>query len=68
MDKEEILKKFFDIINAEDWEEDVVFTGVKEQAPTLLRDIIIPTPHPYFFIHLQVGMEYNPELGDDLYG
>tara|TARA_B100001559_G_C16272859_1_gene516896 strand:+ start:336 stop:542 length:207 start_codon:yes stop_codon:yes gene_type:complete len=61
-------KKFFDIINQEDWSEDV-FTGVKEQSNIVFSQFItIPTPHPHYFINLSFEYEFNPELGDDLYG
>jgi hypothetical protein len=66
---EEILNKFFDMINNEDWSEDV-FVGIKNSTPTAptTQYITIPTPHPHFFINLTFEYEYNPTLGDDLYG
>ena len=68
MDNEKILNKFFNIINAEDWSEDV-FVGTQENTkpPTTTQFITIPTPHPHFFINLTYEYEYNPTLGDDLY-
>tara|TARA_R100000742_G_C4210248_1_gene36831 strand:+ start:387 stop:599 length:213 start_codon:yes stop_codon:yes gene_type:complete len=65
---EEVLHKFYNIINSEDWDEDAFVSPVKEQPPVVFQSVLIPTPHPHYFIHLNVGMEYNPELGDDLYG
>ena len=55
------------MINNEDWSEDV-FVGIKDSTPTTTQYITIPTPHPHFFINLTFEYEYNPTLGDDLYG
>ena len=61
-------KKFFDIINQEDWSEDV-FTGVEDDANIVFKQFVtIPTPHPHYFINLSFEYEYNPRLGDDLFG
>ena len=64
----DINKTFFDMINQEDWSEDV-FTGTVEESSTVMKNFItIPTPHPHFFINLTFEYEYNPKLGDDLFG
>ena len=61
-------KRFFDIINQEDWSEDV-FTGVEDDANIVFKQFVtIPTPHPHYFINLSFEYEYNPRLGDDLFG
>jgi len=61
-------KKFFDIINQENWSEDV-FTGVEDNSNIVFKQFItIPTPHPHYFINLSFEYEYNPRLGDDLFG
>ena len=61
-------KKFFNIINQEDWSEDV-FTGVEDNTNIVFKQFItMPTPHPHYFINLSFEYEYNPKLGDDLYG
>ena len=61
-------RKFFDIINQEDWSEDV-FTGVEDNTNIVFKQFItMPTPHPHYFINLSFEYEYNPKLGDDLYG
>ena len=67
MDEQEILSKFFDIINSEDWNDDV-FTGIETDKILMTKYITIPTPHPHFFINLTFEYEYNPKLGDDLFG
>ncbi len=64
----DINKTFFDMINQEDWSEDV-FTGTEEEGSIVMKNFItIPTPHPHFFINLTFEYEYNPKLGDDLFG
>ncbi len=64
----DINKTFFDMINQEDWSEDV-FTGTEEEVSVVMKNFItIPTPHPHFFINLTFEYEYNPKLGDDLFG
>ena len=56
------------MINQEDWSEDV-FTGLEEDTSVVMKNYItIPTPHPHFFINLTFEYEYNPQLGDDLFG
>tara|TARA_R100001460_G_scaffold7968_5_gene20000 strand:+ start:323 stop:499 length:177 start_codon:yes stop_codon:yes gene_type:complete len=56
------------MINQEDWSEDV-FTGIEEDTSIVMKNYItIPTPHPHFFINLTFEYEYNPQLGDDLFG
>ena len=61
-------KRFFDIINQENWSEDV-FTGVEDNSNIVFKQFItIPTPHPHYFINLSFEYEYNPRLGDDLFG
>tara|TARA_R100001463_G_scaffold1131_2_gene4829 strand:+ start:8238 stop:8444 length:207 start_codon:yes stop_codon:yes gene_type:complete len=61
-------RKFFDIINQEDWSENV-FTGVEDNTNIVFKQFItMPTPHPHYFINLSFEYEYNPKLGDDLYG
>ena len=61
-------KRFFDIINQENWSEDV-FTGVEDDANIVYKQFVtIPTPHPHYFINLAFEYEYNPRLGDDLFG
>jgi hypothetical protein len=43
----DINKTFFDMINQEDWSEDV-FTGTVEESSTVMKNFItIPTPHPH---------------------
>tara|TARA_E500000318_G_scaffold68652_1_gene63488 strand:- start:16968 stop:17174 length:207 start_codon:yes stop_codon:yes gene_type:complete len=64
----DINKTFFDMINQEDWSEDV-YTGTEEEGGIVMKNFItIPTPHPHFFINLTFEYEYNPKLGDDLFG
>jgi len=64
----DINKTFFDMIKQEDWSEDV-FTGTEEEGSIVMKNFItIPTPHPHFFINLTFEYEYNPKLGDDLFG
>tara|TARA_B100000900_G_scaffold267875_1_gene228702 strand:- start:626 stop:832 length:207 start_codon:yes stop_codon:yes gene_type:complete len=64
----DINKTFYDMINQEDWSEDV-FTGIEEDTSIVMKNYItIPTPHPHFFINLTFEYEYNPQLGDDLFG
>lgn len=64
----DINKTFYDMINQEDWSEDV-FTGLEEDTSIVMKNYItIPTPHPHFFINLTFEYEYNPQLGDDLFG
>jgi|TARA_R100000353_G_scaffold60832_1_gene48098 hypothetical protein len=67
MDEQEILTKFFDIINCEDWNDDV-FTGIETEKVLMTQYITIPTPHPEIFINFAFSFEYNPDLGKDLYG
>lgn len=68
MDNNKVTNIFFDMINQEDWSEDV-FTGTKEDEEMVVSKqyITLPTPHPDFFIHLTFEYEYNPELGKDLW-
>lgn len=64
----DINKTFYDMINQEDWSEDV-FTGTEEDESIVMKNYItIPTPHPHFFINITFEYEYNPQLGDDLFG
>ena len=64
----DINKTFYDMINQENWSEDV-FTGIEEDTSIVMKNYItIPTPHPHFFINLTFEYEYNPQLGDDLFG
>lgn len=74
MDNNKVTNIFFDMINQEDWSEEV-FTGTKEDLTSLTQDDVVvakqfltlPTPHPHFFINLTFEYEYNPELGKDLW-
>lgn len=74
MDNNKVTNIFFDMINQEDWSEEV-FTGTKEDLTALTQDDVVvakqfltlPTPHPHFFINLTFEYEYNPELGKDLW-
>ncbi len=68
MDNNNITNIFFDMINQEDWSEDV-FTGTKEDEEMIVAKqyLTLPTPHPHFFINLTFEYEYNPELGKDLW-
>ena len=67
MDEQEVIAKFYNIINGEDWSEDV-FTGTDEGEIVMKNFITIPTPHTHFFINLTFEYEYNPRLGDDFFG
>lgn len=68
MDEQEIIAKFYNMINQEDWS-DEAYTGTdKLNSVVMSQFITLPTPHPHFFINLTFEYEYNPELGDDLYG
>jgi len=67
VDEQEVIAKFYNIINGEDWSEDV-FTGTDEGEIVMKNFITIPTPHPHFFINLTFEYEYNPRLGDDFFG
>lgn len=74
MDNNKVTNIFFDMINQEDWSEEV-FTGTKENLNSVTQDDVVvakqfltlPTPHPHFFINLTFEYEYNPELGKDLW-
>lgn len=74
MDNNKVTNIFFDMINQEDWSEEV-FTGTKEDLNSVTQDDVVvakqfltlPTPHPHFFINLTFEYEYNPELGKDLW-
>tara|TARA_R110002012_G_scaffold32100_1_gene95329 strand:+ start:5141 stop:5365 length:225 start_codon:yes stop_codon:yes gene_type:complete len=74
VDNNKVTNIFFDMINQEDWSEEV-FTGTKEDLTSLTQDDVVvakqfltlPTPHPHFFINLTFEYEYNPELGKDLW-
>lgn len=67
MDEENIIEEFFDMINQEDWSEDV-YTGEESNSSTVMKQFItLPTPHPHFFINLTFEYEYNPDLGDRLW-
>jgi len=74
VDNNKVTNIFFDMINQEDWSEEV-FTGTKEDLTALTQDDVVvakqfltlPTPHPHFFINLTFEYEYNPELGKDLW-
>ena len=50
MDEQEVLSKFFDMINNEDWDDDV-FTGIETDKILMTQYITIPTPHPDIFIN-----------------
>ena len=66
-----INKEFFDIINQEDWSEDV-FTGLEEDVTFFpntnlpIGDIVFPTPIPGIWINLNLGFEI--ERPEDLDG
>lgn len=67
MDEDNTLEKFFDIINQEDWSDDV-YLGEESNNSTIMKQFItFPTPHPHFFINLTFEYEYNPDLGDKLW-
>ena len=64
-----IDKTFYDMINQEDWSEEI-FTGTKENEEEVVvakQFLILPTPHPHFFINLTFEYEFNPELGKELW-
>lgn len=67
MDEDKVVQTFFDIINQEDWSEDV-YVGEEDNSSTIMKQFItLPTPHPHFFINLVFEYEYNPDLGDKLW-
>ena len=67
MDEDKVVQIFFDIINQEDWSEDV-YVGEEDNSSTVMKQFItLPTPHPHFFINLVFEYEYNPDLGDKLW-
>ena len=67
MDEDKVVETFFDIINQEDWSEDV-YVGEENNSSTVMKQFItLPTPHPHFFINLVFEYEYNPDLGDKLW-
>lgn len=67
MDEDKVVQTFYDIINQEDWSEDV-YVGEKNNSSTVMKQFItLPTPHPHFFINLVFEYEYNPDLGDKLW-
>ncbi len=67
MDEDKVVQTFFDIINQEDWSEDV-YVGEEDNSSTVMKQFItLPTPHPHFFINLVFEYEYNPDLGDKLW-
>ncbi len=67
MDEDKVVQTFFDIINQEDWSEDV-YVGEENNSSTVMKQFItLPTPHPHFFINLVFEYEYNPDLGDKLW-
>ena len=56
--EQELKKQFYDIINAEDWDD----TGYPERpqqqiSDVALGDIMIPTPIPGVWIHVNLGFE-----------
>ena len=60
--EQELKKQFYDIINAEDWDD----TGYPERpqetnADIILGDIMIPTPIPGVWIHVNLGFEIEDE-------
>tara|TARA_R100001082_G_C4334214_1_gene147083 strand:+ start:596 stop:796 length:201 start_codon:yes stop_codon:yes gene_type:complete len=64
----DINKTFYDMINQEDWSEEV-FTGTQETEEVIVAKqfLTLPTPHPHFFINLTFEYEFNPELGKELW-
>lgn len=67
MDEDNTIEEFFDMINQEDWSEDI-YTGEESNSSTVMKQFItLPTPHPHFFINLTFEYEYNPDLGDRLW-
>tara|TARA_R100000458_G_C8153977_1_gene160613 strand:+ start:414 stop:617 length:204 start_codon:yes stop_codon:yes gene_type:complete len=67
VDEDKVVQTFFDIINQEDWSEDV-YVGEEDNSSTVMKQFItLPTPHPHFFINLVFEYEYNPDLGDKLW-
>tara|TARA_R100000278_G_C5476804_1_gene166706 strand:+ start:52 stop:255 length:204 start_codon:yes stop_codon:yes gene_type:complete len=67
VDEDKVVQTFFDIINQEDWSEDV-YVGEENNSSTVMKQFItLPTPHPHFFINLVFEYEYNPDLGDKLW-
>ena len=69
MDEKEILEKFMDMVNQENWSTDV-FAGNEPSVSNrlMVATYVIPTPLPYYFLHIDVGYEFNEELGKDIYG
>ena len=61
--KQELQKKFYDIINAEDWED----TGFPERAQreegdVPLGNIFIPTPIPGVWLNVNLGFEIEDDI------
>ena len=69
MDEQEVTEQFMDMINQEDWSIDV-FTGdeLPIESRMVIATYLLPTPVPNYFLHIDVGYEYNPDLGEDIYG
>ena len=56
--EQELKKQFYDIINAEDWDETNYPERPQEQISDItLGDIMIPTPIPGVWIHVNLGFE-----------
>jgi hypothetical protein len=70
VDEQEVLEKFMDMINQEDWSSEEIFTGdnIPLESRMLIATYLLPTPLPNYFLHIDVGYEYNPDLGRDIYG
>jgi len=68
VDNDKVTKNFYDIINQEDWSEEVYTGEEPEDEQVIMKQFItLPTPHPHFFINLTFEYEYNPNLGDELW-
>ena len=56
--EQELKKQFYDIINAEDWDDTGYTERPQEQiSDVALGDIMIPTPIPGVWIHVNLGFE-----------
>ena len=60
--EQELKKQFYDIVNGEDWD-DMGFPERPqiEEGDVPLGDILIPTPIPGVWIHLNLSFEIEDE-------
>jgi|TARA_R100001443_G_C3311301_1_gene167803 hypothetical protein len=60
--EQELKKKFYDIINAEDWDEqEMPERPAIHDGDVPLGDIMIPTPIPGVWIHVNLGFEIEDD-------